>query len=79
MNFDHNKETIKEKYYLASFPTTFVDNVIHQCHRKLTDKQTENELIIPDFLFAKPKKFNLVEIPFRISNKNHVKRFLDKF
>ena len=36
-------------------------------------------MIIPDFLFGEPKKFILVEIPFWISNKNTVKRFLDKF
>ena len=36
-------------------------------------------MIVPDFLFAKPKKFILVEIPYCISNENTVKRFLEKF
>ena len=44
----------------------------------LIDKQTKYELIIPDFLFEESKIFILVEIPFWISNKNTVKRFLDK-
>ena len=58
MNFDHEKETIREKHRLASFRTTFVNNFIHQSHQKLIDKQTEYELIIPNFLFAEPKKFH---------------------
>ena len=78
MNFDHEKETIREKYHLAGFPTRFVDNVIHQFHLKLIDKQAEYELIIPDFLFAEPKKFILLEIPYCVSNENTVKRFLGK-
>ena len=78
MNFDHEKEIIREKYHLAGFSTRFVDNVIHQFHQKLIDKQAEYELIIPDFLFAEPKKFILVEIPYCISNENTVKRFLGK-
>ena len=78
MNFDHEKEIIREKYHLAGFPTRFVDNVIHQFHQKLIDKQAEYELIIPDFLFAEPKKFILVEIPYCVSNENTVKRFLGK-
>ena len=41
MNFDHEKETIREKYHLAVFPTRFVGNVIHQFHQKLIDKQAE--------------------------------------
>ena len=35
-------------------------------------------LIIPDFLFAEPKKIISVEIPFCMSKGNTVKRFLDK-
>ena len=77
MNFDHGKETT-DKYDLPGFPTRFADNVIHQFHQKLIDKQTEYELIIPDFLFAEPKKFILAEIPFCISNENTVKNFLGK-
>ena len=76
MNFDHEKEIIREKYHLAGFPTRFVDKVIHQFHQKLIGKQAEYELIIPDFLFAEPKKFILVEIPYCLSNENTVKRFL---
>ena len=76
MNFDHEKEIIREKYYLAGFPTIFVD--IHQCHQKLIDEQAEYELIIPDFLFVEPKKFILVEIPYCVSNENTAKRFLGK-
>ena len=60
MNFDNEKKTIREKYCLAGFPTRFVDNVIHQFHQMSIDKQTEYGLIIPDFLFAEPKKFILV-------------------
>ena len=78
MNFDHEKEIIREKYHLAAFPTRFVDNVFHQFDQKLIDKQAEYELIIPDFLFAEPKKFILVEIPYCVSNENTVKRFLGK-
>ena len=78
MNFDHEKEIIREKYHLAGFPTRFVDSVIHQFHQKLIDEQAEYELIIPDFLFAEPKKFILVEIPYCVSNENTVKRFLGK-
>ena len=78
MNFDHEKEIIREKYHLAGFPTRFVDNFIHQFHQKLIDKQAEYELIIPDFLFAKPKKFILVEIPYCVSIENTVKRFSGK-
>ena len=78
MNFDHEKETIREKYRLGGFPNRFVDNVIHQFYQKLIDKPAEFELIIPDFLFAEPKKFILLEIPYCISNENTVKRFLGK-
>ena len=74
MNFDHENEAIRRKYHLAGFPTIFVDNAIHQSHLKLPEYQ----LIIPDFLFAEPKKFILVEIPFYMSNENTVKRFLNK-
>ena len=63
MNFDHEKETIRQKYCLAGLPNRFVDNVIWQFHQKLIDKQAEYELIIPDFLFAEPKKFILIETP----------------
>ena len=52
MNFNHEKEIIREKYHLAGFPTRFVDSVIHQFHQKLIDEQAEYELIIPDFLFV---------------------------
>ena len=41
MNFDHEKEIIREKYHLACFPTRFVDNVIHQLHQRLIDKQID--------------------------------------
>ena len=78
MNSNHEKEIIREKYHLAGFPTRFVDNVIHQFHQKLIDKQAEYELIIPDFLFAKPKVFILVEIPFCVTNENNAKRLLDR-
>ena len=64
MKVDHEKEIIREKYHLAGFHTRFVNNVIHQFHQKLIDKQAEYELIIPDFLFAEPTKFILVEIPY---------------
>ena len=72
LNFDHEKEIIREKYDLPGFPTRFVDNVIHQFRQKLIDKQAEYELIIPDFLFAEPKKFILVEISYCVSNENTV-------
>ena len=29
INFDHEKETIRQKYWLAGFPDRFVDNIIH--------------------------------------------------
>ena len=77
MSFDHGKETIREKHHLVDFPTRFIDNVIHQFHQKLTDKQTKYEMIIPDFLLAEPKKFILVGIPFSISNEKAVKKLLD--
>ena len=78
MKFEHEKETFREKYRSAGFSTKFVGNAIQQLYQKLIDKQTEYDLIIPDFLFAEPKKFILVGIPFCISNQNIVKRFLDK-
>ena len=78
MNFDHKKEIIRERYHLAGCPTRFVDSVIDQFHQKLIDEQAEYELIIPDFLFAEPKKFILVEIPYYVSNENTVKRFLGR-
>ena len=78
MNFDHEKEIIREKYHLAGFPARFVDSAIHQFHQKLTDEQAEYELIIPDFLFPEPKKIILVEIPYCVSNENTFKRFLGK-
>ena len=49
-----------------------------QFYQKLIDKQTEYELIVPNFLFVEPNKFILVEIPFCISNENTIKRVLDK-
>ena len=78
MNFNYEKEIIREKHHLAVFPTTFVDNVIHQFHQKLIDKQAQYELIITYLLFAVPKKFVLVEIPYCVSNENTAKRFLAK-
>ena len=47
MNFDYEKETIREIHHFVGFPTSFVGNVIHQFFQKLNDKQTEYELIIP--------------------------------
>ena len=41
MNFDHKKETIREKYCFADFPPRLVDNVISQFDQKLSHKQTE--------------------------------------
>ena len=64
MNFDHKKETIREKYCFADFPPRLVDNVISQFHQKLSHKQTEEELIIPDFLFELSKRFVLVKFYF---------------
>ena len=55
MKFEHEKETVREKYCSAGFSTKFVGNAIQQLYQKLIDKQTEYELIIPDFLFAEPK------------------------
>ena len=72
------KKTIIEKYLLVTFPVRFIDNVIHQFHLKLIEKQTEFELTIPGFLYAKPNKTVLVEILFCRCNENFVKRFLDK-
>ena len=34
--------------------------------------------MIPDILFAEPKKFILVEIPYCVNNENTVKRLLGK-
>ena len=78
MNFNNEKEIIRQKYHLAGFPTRFVDSVIHQFHQKLLGEQVEYELIISEFLFAELKKFILVEIPYCVSIENTVKRFLDK-
>ena len=78
MNVDHEKQKIREIYHLTGFPNRFCDNVIHQFHQKLIDKQADYELIIFHSLFAEPKKFILVEIPFCVSNENTVKIFLDK-
>ena len=81
MNFHNEKKTIREKYRQTGFPTWFVDKVIHQFDQMLIDKQTENEPKIANFLFAKPKEFIFVEIPFCISNdynENTIKRFLYK-
>ena len=55
MNFDHEKEIIREKYHLAGFPTRFVNSVIHQFHQKLIDEQAEYKLIIPDFYLQNPR------------------------
>ena len=41
INFDYEKEIIREKYHLAGLPTAFVDNVIHQLQQKLIDKQAQ--------------------------------------
>ena len=46
-------------------------------NQKVIDRQVEYELTIPDFLFAEPTKFILVEIPFCISNESTVKILLD--
>ena len=56
-NFDNEKETIRKKYCLVCFSTRFVGNAIHKFFQKLIDKQTEYELIIPNFLFSESKKF----------------------
>ena len=56
MNFDHEKETIRQKYRLAGFPTSFVDSVIHQFDQKLIDEQAEYELIIPDFFICRTQE-----------------------
>ena len=73
MKVDHEKEIIREKYHLAGFPTRFVDSVIYQFHQRLIDEEAEYELMIPDILFAEPKKFILVEIPYCVNNENTVK------
>ena len=56
MNFDHDKETIREKYRLTGFPTRFAGNAIHQSHLKLIliNKRNMNKLFL-SFYFQNPR------------------------
>ena len=67
--------SMRQPYAAMSIPHWYHIDVIHQFHQKLIDKQTEYEPIIPDFLFAEPKKFILVAIPFCTGNENTLKDF----
>ena len=74
MHFESEKQIIREKFSNAGFPIRFTDSVITQ----FEDKQNDDGLIIPEFLFKEPKKFVLIEIPFCESNESLSKRFLEK-
>ena len=74
MNFTAEKEIIRDKFNTAGFPVRFVESVIEQFEKKLT----EDDLIIPEFLFKEPKKFVLIELPFCEKNEELSKRFLQK-
>ena len=56
MNFDHDKETIREKYRLTGFPTRLAGNAIHQSHLKLIliNKRNMNKLFL-SFYFQNPR------------------------
>ena len=43
MNFDNEKETVREKYRLVGFPNIFFGNGIRQFHQKLINNQAEYE------------------------------------
>ena len=74
MNFTAEKEIIRDKFNNAGFPVRFIESVIEQFEKKLT----EDDLIIPEFLFKEPKKFVLIELPFCEKNEELSKRFLHK-
>ena len=78
-NFENEKSLIKEKYLSAGYPIRFIESVIQQFGEKLLNKEEENELIIPEFLFNEPKKRLLLEIPFCEENEIIVKQFQKKF
>ena len=77
MNFEQEKDKIRTKYRNADFPTPFVNSVINQFEEKISAVSAD-DLIIPEFLFAEPRKFVLIEIPFCLSNERLSKRFLAK-
>ena len=72
MNFAAEKEIIRDKFNTAGFPFRFVESVIEQFEKKLT----EDDLFIPEILFKEPKKFVLIELPFCEKNEELSKRFL---
>lgn len=55
MTTGFEKETIRQKYHVASFHTRCVDNYICQFEQKLADKQVQYVLMIYNFLFSESK------------------------
>ena len=66
MDFQAEKEIITKKFLNAdTFPIRFIHSVIKQFGEK---SFTPDDLIVPEFLFAEPRQFILLEIPFCESN-----------
>ena len=78
MNFNEEKEIIRDKFANAGFPRRFTESVIEQFLSNLNTSSEEGDLIIPEFLFKEPRKFILIEIPFCETNENLCRRFLQK-
>ena len=55
MTTEFEKETIRQKYHVASFHTRCVDNDICQFEQKLADKQVQYVLMISNFFFSESK------------------------
>ncbi len=75
MKFTDEKQEIRNKFINAGFPPRFIESVIEQYEKKLSN---EDDLIIPEFLFKDPKKFILIELPYCEKNEELSKRFLQK-
>ena len=75
MNFTHETSIIREKYKNAGYPERFVESVIYQNEQCLPP---DSQPLIPEFFFAEPKQFLLLEILFCIENESTVKRFTQK-
>ena len=76
MNFENEKVKILSKSTNAGFPVRFTESVFEQFENKLIVQSSNDDFIIPEFLFKEPKKVCLVDLPFCQSNETLAKRFL---
>ena len=71
-DFTKEKSFIKNKFEKGDFPTKFIDSVIKGFDYNATNKDQQDDFIIPPYFFEEPKPRIVVEIPFCKLNEKRV-------